>query len=68
MTYRTASEYSNLFNTIVSVSGTIGGKFNKDSPLFKIQKPTNKVSLIHIHGVLDTNVRYEGGEGGAPGN
>lgn len=61
MCYKTAGDFPSLFKTIVTVSGTIGGQINKNFTNIEITRPTNTISLLHIHGEKDVNVNYYGG-------
>lgn len=63
MTYRLAAEASDIFAAVGVVSGTIGGYPTVGSTeLIMIPQPENPVSVIHIHGMADDNVPYNGGE------
>ncbi len=65
MSYRLAAEMSDVFAAAAIVSGTIGGYPTPDSPdLYTIPEPAQPVSILHIHGMADQNVRYEGGVNG----
>ena len=65
MAYRLAAEMSDVFAAAAVVSGTIGGYPTPDSPdLYVIPAPAHPVSILHIHGMADQNVRYEGGVNG----
>jgi polyhydroxybutyrate depolymerase len=62
MAYRLAAEMSDVFAAAGIVSGTIGGYPTPESDtLYIIPQPEQAVSIIHIHGMADENVRYEGG-------
>jgi len=60
MTYRLASELSDVVAAIASNGGTIGGHM-KDYPMWQISKPDNPVSIVHFHGKQDYIVPYDGG-------
>lgn len=63
MAYRLGAEMSDVFAAVGVMAGTIGGYPTPDSDnLYIIPQPENPVSIIHIHGLEDENVRYEGGE------
>lgn len=62
MAYRLAAEMSDTFAAAGIVAGTIGGYPTPESnQLAVIPVPQQAVSIIHIHGMADENVRYEGG-------
>lgn len=62
MAYRLAAEMSDVFAAAGIVAGTIGGYPTPESDtLSVIPQPANAVSIIHIHGMADKSVRYEGG-------
>ena len=61
MSYRMAGEDASAFAAVASVAGTIGGKPLPNASLYEIPTPSTPVSVIEFHGLLDTNVRYNGG-------
>ncbi len=62
MSYWLAAEMSDVFAAVGIVAGTIGGYPTPESPdLIMIPQPAQPVSVIHIHGMEDDNLRYEGG-------
>lgn len=62
MAYRLAAEMSDVFAAAGIVAGSIGGYSTPESEtLTVIPQPEQAVSIIHIHGMADENVRYEGG-------
>jgi len=62
MAYRLGAEMSDIFAAVGIMAGTIGGYPTPTSDdLFIIPQPQNPVSVIHIHGMEDEQVRYEGG-------
>lgn len=63
MTYRFGAEYSKKLSGIAPVSGSIGGREDKNAPLYIIPEPTEPLSVIHIHGKKDEYVPYNGGKG-----
>jgi len=60
MSYRLASELSDIVAAIASNSGAIGGH-TVDSPLWQIPEPDNPVSIAEFHGKLDNIIPYDGG-------
>jgi polyhydroxybutyrate depolymerase len=63
MAYRLGAELSDIIAAIAPVAGTIGGKENENSSVYIIPEPTNPVSVIALHGLLDEHVPYDGGHG-----
>ncbi|MBD3406095.1 MAG: prolyl oligopeptidase family serine peptidase [Candidatus Lokiarchaeota archaeon] len=63
MTYRFAAEHSEILTAIAPVSGSVGGRMTEDSDLYVIPQPSDPLSILHVHGVLDEQVLYEGGKG-----
>lgn len=61
MTYRIAAELSEMITAAAPVSGTIGGKENRDAPQFIIPIPKIPVPILHVHGKLDDMIPIEGG-------
>jgi polyhydroxybutyrate depolymerase len=61
MTYRMAAEYPNLFSGIAPVSGSIGGKTSSEDDWYIIPHPNSSLNVVAIHGLLDTNILYNGG-------
>ncbi|MDX2075278.1 MAG: PHB depolymerase family esterase [bacterium] len=62
MAYRLGAELSDIFAGVGIMAGTIGGYATPESDqLYIIPEPENPVSVIHIHGMADENVRYDGG-------
>jgi len=62
MAYRLGAELSDRIAAVGVMAGTIGSYATPDSDnLYIIPQPQNPVSVIHIHGMADENVRYEGG-------
>lgn len=62
MAYWLAARMSDVFAAVGIVAGTIGGYASPDSDtLIVIPEPVNPVSILHIHGMVDESVRYEGG-------
>lgn len=61
MTYRMAAEHPELFAAVAPVSGTIGGKASPEAPPYQIPAPATPVSVVHVHGEQDRNVKYTGG-------
>lgn len=63
MSYRLASEASDLFAGIAPVCGATAGRRDISSPLFAFPAPVNPVSVIAFNGKLDRMVPYDGGSG-----
>ncbi|HEC76283.1 MAG TPA: hypothetical protein ENI33_03350 [Thermoplasmatales archaeon] len=63
LAYRIASELSNKISAAGIVAGSIGGYANANSTLWMISQPSHPVSIIHIHGMHDSHVPYNGGHG-----
>jgi len=63
MSYRLGAELSDIIAGIAPVAGSIGGHVTPDSPLVVIPTPSQPVSVIAFHGMLDENVPYNGGHG-----
>ncbi len=62
MAYRLGAEMSDVFAAVGIMAGSIGGYPTPTSDeLYTIPQPQNPVSVIHIHGMEDEQVRYEGG-------
>ena len=62
MTYRMGGEHAEIFAAIAPVSAAIGGYASPESPYYQIPTPTQPLSVVHVHGRLDKNVLYDGGE------
>jgi polyhydroxybutyrate depolymerase len=65
MSYRLGAELSDIIAAIAPVAGSIGAKDDENSSLRTIADPINPISVISIHGLLDENVPYDGGDGNA---
>jgi len=63
LTYRVGAELSDVIAAIAPVAGSIGGYATNESSLWIIPEPTYPVSVIVIHGRLDSHVPYDGGHG-----
>lgn len=69
MAYRLAAERSSEFAAIAVIAGSIGGHPDPDDPTLDahINHPATfdaePVSVLHIHGLLDTSVPFQGGIG-----
>lgn len=63
MAYRLGSELSDIVAAIAPVAGSIGGKATEDSEVWTIPEPSFPISVLAIHGLLDENVAYDGGQG-----
>ena len=61
MTYRIASELSDLIAAAAPIAGSIGGQPREQEKIWRIPKPVNPVSIISFHGMNDTRVPYYGG-------
>lgn len=62
LSYWLAAEMSDVFAAVGIVAGTIGGYPTPQSTeLYIIPQPAQPVSVLHIHGMADVNLRYEGG-------
>lgn len=68
MTYRLASEASDLFSAAGAVAGSVGYE-GPGGAVQTIPQPGRPVSIIHFHGTADTLVPYDGGwrSAGPPG-
>ncbi|MFN0206630.1 MAG: alpha/beta hydrolase family esterase [Planctomycetota bacterium] len=60
--HRLAAECSDQIAAAAAVAGTIGGKANSRAKEYKVPNPKNPVPMMIIHGMLDKNVLYHGGE------
>ncbi len=63
MSYRFGAEHPQKLTGIAPVSGSIGGRKEKDTPLYTIPEPSGPLSAVHIHGKQDKYVPYNGGKG-----
>jgi polyhydroxybutyrate depolymerase len=63
MAYRVGAELSELIAAIAPVAGSIGGRLAPNTPVIRIPEPQQPVALIAFHGILDENVKYDGGHG-----
>ena len=63
LAYLVAAELSSIIAAIAPVAGSIGGYATNNSPLWIIPQPSCPVSIIAIHGKLDSHVPYDGGHG-----
>ena len=61
MTYRIASELSNIIAAAAPVAGSIGGQATEQEEIWHIPEPEYPVSIIAFHGMNDTRVPYNGG-------
>lgn len=61
MTYRVAGECPEVFQGAAPVSGSIGGKATKTSNMYIIPSPSQPINIVHVHGFLDINLKYNGG-------
>ena len=63
LAYYVASSLSSKIAAVGVVAASIGGYANENSSLWKIPSPAHPVSIIHIHGLRDTHIPYNGGHG-----
>ena len=63
MSYRLASEASDVFAAVAPVSGAAAGQKNASSPLIVFPAPARPVSVIAFNGRMDRMVPYDGGQG-----
>jgi polyhydroxybutyrate depolymerase len=61
MTYRIASELSDIIAAAAPVAGSIGGQATEQEKIWRISEPKYPVSIITFHGMNDTRVPYDGG-------
>jgi polyhydroxybutyrate depolymerase len=66
MTYRLASEVSDLFAAAGVVAGSVGYR-GPNGGVQAIPQPARPVPIIHVHGTADTLVPYDGGDGSHAG-
>lgn len=66
MSYRLGAELSDRISAIAVSSGTIGGRIRQRGNDILIPEPSQPVSVLAIHGMLDENVHYEGGSSDGP--
>ncbi|HID24882.1 MAG TPA: hypothetical protein EYP23_00225 [Thermoplasmata archaeon] len=62
-TYRVGAELSDVIAAIAPVAGSTGGYVTNESSLWITPEPTYPVSVIVIHGRLDSHIPYDGGHG-----
>jgi polyhydroxybutyrate depolymerase len=62
MTHRFAAERSRRLAAAAVTAGTIGGKPDARTPVWKVPQPEVPVPILMIHGREDPIVQYEGGE------
>ncbi|WKZ30061.1 MAG: PHB depolymerase family esterase [Candidatus Dojkabacteria bacterium] len=60
--YRLVTETNNLFAKVAVVGGAIGGRESSQAEQKVIERPSEPISVLIIHGVLDKHVKYLGGE------
>lgn len=60
MSYRLGAEFSDTIAAIGVVGSSIGGRHDKDSPLWVIPEPEQPLPVIIIHGMKDDRVPYDG--------
>lgn len=63
MAYRFGAEHPEMLAGIAPVSGAVGGQMTEESNLYLIPEPSHPLSIVHVHGLLDEQVLYEGGKG-----
>ena len=63
MAYRVAAERSDLFTSVMSVAGAVGGQERPLDPVRVINEPARPVSVLILHARDDDHVPYEGGHG-----
>lgn len=64
MSYRLASEASDLISAVAPVAGAAAGRARSGSPLMVFPEPARPVSVMAFHGMQDRLVPYAGGQGG----
>lgn len=65
MSHRLGAELSDKIAAIAPVAGAIGGNAHPGTPLFMPSSPDNPVSVLIIHGFMDLNMPYNGGNSSA---
>jgi len=63
MTYRFGAEHPEMLRGIAPVSGAVGGQVTDDAEVYIIPEPSQSLSVVHVHGLLDEQVLYSGGKG-----
>ena len=63
MSYRLASEASDLVAAIAPVAGASAGRQRPGAPLVAFRAPARPVSVISFHGMRDRMIPYDGGSG-----
>ena len=61
MTHRFAAEHSDMLAAAVPMAASIGGRPEKDSPLWCVTEPEQPLPIMIIHGDKDEDVPYQGG-------
>jgi polyhydroxybutyrate depolymerase len=64
MSYRLASEASDLFSAVAPVAAASAGRQRPGAPLVVFNAPARPVSVMAFHGMQDRMVPYGGGKGG----
>ncbi|MFX0065231.1 MAG: alpha/beta hydrolase family esterase [Candidatus Hermodarchaeota archaeon] len=67
LSYLLGAELSDRVAAIGPVAATIGGKASENSEVCIIPEPSNALSVVAIHGKMDSKVPYEGGIGSIAG-
>jgi len=63
LAYRVGAALSGKVASIAAVSGNIGGRLFSSAPLLRPPNPEHPLSVLVIHGMLDEQVPYAGGQG-----
>lgn len=61
LTYRFAAERGDMLAAAAPLAASIGGRAAAGAPAWRIPKPVRPLPLIVMHGLLDDDIRYEGG-------
>ncbi|MEJ2055770.1 MAG: PHB depolymerase family esterase [Calditrichaceae bacterium] len=67
MTYRFASEHTDILAAAAPMAASIGGRASTNEPIWIIPKPLGPLPLIIFHSMDDTHVPYDGGISPAKG-
>lgn len=68
MSYRLASEASDVFCAVAPVAGASAGRERPGAPLVVFQPPARPVSIMAFHGLQDRLIPYNGGPGAGLAN
>jgi polyhydroxybutyrate depolymerase len=65
MSHRLGAELSDLLAAVAVVEGTIGLGQPPDIPFLTIPEPVGSIPVVIVHGMHDTHLPYDGGQGDA---